>query len=145
MFRTVPLSIIRSFSLYTQQWYNSYRFCWQLASRIRRSVLILLASCQQNLYELLVEHFTFIAFKSGLRAWNIKGIICRVPSSVCTQWNPNTWRVCASFGIPRHWSQQGIFFLNFVQWTNKFTINWEIITLLLNVSTLLRHPQADRG
>jgi len=26
MFRTVPLSIIRSFSLYTQQWYTSYRF-----------------------------------------------------------------------------------------------------------------------
>jgi len=26
MFRTVPLSIIRSFSLYTQQWYMSCRF-----------------------------------------------------------------------------------------------------------------------
>ena len=26
MFRTVPLSIIRCFSLYTQQWYMSYRF-----------------------------------------------------------------------------------------------------------------------
>jgi len=26
MFHTVPLSIIRSFSLYTQQWYMSYRF-----------------------------------------------------------------------------------------------------------------------
>jgi len=26
MFRTVPPSIIRSFSLYTQQWYMSYRF-----------------------------------------------------------------------------------------------------------------------
>jgi len=26
MFRTVPLSIIRSFSLYTQQWYMSYTF-----------------------------------------------------------------------------------------------------------------------
>ena len=26
MFRTVPLSIIISFSLYTQQWYMSYRF-----------------------------------------------------------------------------------------------------------------------
>jgi len=25
MFRTVPLSISRSFSLYTQQWYMSYR------------------------------------------------------------------------------------------------------------------------
>ena len=26
MFRTVPLSIVRSFPLYTQQWYMSYRF-----------------------------------------------------------------------------------------------------------------------
>jgi len=26
MFRTVPLSIVRSFSLYTQQWYMTYRF-----------------------------------------------------------------------------------------------------------------------
>ena len=26
MFRTVPLSLIRRFSLYTQQWYMSYRF-----------------------------------------------------------------------------------------------------------------------
>ena len=49
MFRTVPLSIIRSFSLYTQQWYMSYRLCWQLASRIKmESILILLASCQQT-------------------------------------------------------------------------------------------------
>ena len=31
MFRTAPLSIIWSFSLYTQQWY----MCRQLASRIR--------------------------------------------------------------------------------------------------------------
>jgi len=30
MFQTVPLSIIRSFSLYTQQWYMSYRFCWRI-------------------------------------------------------------------------------------------------------------------
>jgi len=38
MFRTVPLSIIRSFSLYTQQWYMSYRFV-ELASRIRTEFL----------------------------------------------------------------------------------------------------------
>jgi len=34
MFRRVPLSIIRSFSLYTQQWYI-IEVCGQLASRIR--------------------------------------------------------------------------------------------------------------
>jgi len=44
MFRTVPLSIIKSFSLYTQQWNMSYRF----ADCLRSSVLILLASCQQT-------------------------------------------------------------------------------------------------
>jgi len=26
MFQTVPLSVIRSFPLYTQQWYMSYKF-----------------------------------------------------------------------------------------------------------------------
>ena len=51
MFRTVPLSIIRSFSLYTQQWYMSYRLQLQLASRIKTAALILLANCQQNLYD----------------------------------------------------------------------------------------------
>ena len=44
MFRTVPLSIIRSFSLYTQQWYVSY----SLRAGSGRNVLILLASCQQT-------------------------------------------------------------------------------------------------
>jgi len=33
MFRTVPLSIIMSFSLYTQQWYMSYRFADSLRDR----------------------------------------------------------------------------------------------------------------
>jgi len=45
MFRTVPLSIIRSFSLYTQQWYMSYRFADSLRAGSGQNVLILLASC----------------------------------------------------------------------------------------------------
>jgi len=45
MFRTVPLSIIRSFSLYTQQWFMSYRFADSLRAG---SVLILLASCRHT-------------------------------------------------------------------------------------------------
>ena len=50
MFRTVTLSIPRSCSLYTQQWYMSYR----LADSLREdqdgtgSDLILLASCRQT-------------------------------------------------------------------------------------------------
>jgi len=36
MFRTVPLSIIRSFSLYTQQWYMSYRFADSLRAGLGR-------------------------------------------------------------------------------------------------------------
>ena len=44
MFRTVPVSIIRSFSLYTQQWYISYRFDNSLRVGSGRSVLILLTS-----------------------------------------------------------------------------------------------------
>jgi len=44
MFRTVPLSIIRSFSLYTQQWYMSY----SLRAGSGSSVLMLLATSQQT-------------------------------------------------------------------------------------------------
>jgi len=44
MFRTVPLSIIKSFSLYTQQWCMSY----SLRAGSGRNVLILLASSQQT-------------------------------------------------------------------------------------------------
>jgi len=49
MFRTVSLSITRSFSLYAQQWYMSYSFADSLrVGSGRNFVLILLASCQQT-------------------------------------------------------------------------------------------------
>ena len=48
MFRTVPLSIISSFSLYIQQWYMSYRFADGLRTGSGWNILILLASCQQT-------------------------------------------------------------------------------------------------
>jgi hypothetical protein len=48
MFQTVSLSIIRSFSLYTQQWYMSYKFVDSLRAGSECSILILLASCQQT-------------------------------------------------------------------------------------------------
>jgi hypothetical protein len=35
IFQTVPLSIIKSFSLYTELWYMSYTFADSFASRIR--------------------------------------------------------------------------------------------------------------
>jgi len=37
MFRTIPLAIIRSFSLYAQQWYMSYRFADSLRTGSGRS------------------------------------------------------------------------------------------------------------
>jgi len=36
-------------------------------------------------------------------------------------------------------------FYYFVQWTNQCTINWQIIILLLHVSTLLCYPQRARS
>ena len=38
MFRTVPLSIVRNFSLYTQQWYMSYRFADSLRAGSGRNL-----------------------------------------------------------------------------------------------------------
>jgi hypothetical protein len=47
MFRTVPLSIIRSFSLYTQQRYMSYSFADSLQAGSGWNILILLAVNKQ--------------------------------------------------------------------------------------------------
>ena len=51
-FRTVLLYIIRSFSLYTQQCYMSYRFCWQLPSRIRAERPDPASKLSANLYDI---------------------------------------------------------------------------------------------
>jgi len=42
MFPAGPLSIIRSFSLYTQQWYMSYRFAESLRTGSGRSFVLIL-------------------------------------------------------------------------------------------------------
>jgi len=51
MFQTVPLTVIRSFSLYTQQWYV-IQVCRQLASRIRMELVLSDPACMlsANLY-----------------------------------------------------------------------------------------------
>ena len=46
MFRAVPLPIIRSFSLYTQQWYMSYRYADSLLS--------------ENLYDIYIYIYIYI-------------------------------------------------------------------------------------
>ena len=45
MFRTVPLSIIRSFQLYTQQWYMPYRFADSLRAGSGRN-------CRKNVWHI---------------------------------------------------------------------------------------------
>jgi len=47
MFRTVPLSIIRSFHC-TQQWYMSYSFADRTELQFRPDPALKLASCQQT-------------------------------------------------------------------------------------------------
>jgi hypothetical protein len=41
MFRTVPLFIIRGFSLYTQEWYMSYNFVDSLRARSGWNLILL--------------------------------------------------------------------------------------------------------
>jgi len=63
MFWTVPLSVIRSFLLYTQQLCMSYRFCWQLVSKLsakRRNCLKREEFYSKNKFEALVHLVGFI-------------------------------------------------------------------------------------
>jgi len=48
MFRTVPLSIIRSLFTVTQQWYMSYQFEDSYRAGPECSILVLLESCLQT-------------------------------------------------------------------------------------------------
>jgi len=48
MFRTVPLSIIRSFSLYTQQWYMLYRFADSLQAATCQHTCVTYIGLQSN-------------------------------------------------------------------------------------------------
>jgi hypothetical protein len=58
MFRTVPLSIIGSFSPYTQQCLMSYNFAESLWAGSRWNILILLDSCVQNCMTHTIAVFT---------------------------------------------------------------------------------------
>ena len=60
MFRTVPLSIIRSFSLYTQQWYMSYRFADSLRAGSGRNCPKHVEFYSKNKFEKLVHLVGFI-------------------------------------------------------------------------------------
>ena len=72
MFRTVSLSIIRSFSLYTQQWYMSYRFTdcslassqlcvqWKTPDDGQRNCLEHVEFYSKNKFEKLVHLIGFI-------------------------------------------------------------------------------------
>jgi len=51
MFRTVPLSIIRSFALYTQQWYMSRKFADSLRAGSGRSRPDPARNLSANLYD----------------------------------------------------------------------------------------------
>jgi len=56
MFQTVPFSIIRNFSLHTQQWYMSYRFADSLrAGAYAPAHTGLLTACEQEHMLLLIQ------------------------------------------------------------------------------------------
>ena len=71
MFRTAPLSIIRSFSLCTQQWYMSYGFAdCLLAGSGRNSVLILLASCMTYTIAVCSEKLLMMGRGTARNMWS---------------------------------------------------------------------------
>jgi len=80
MFRTVPLPIISSFSLYTQQWYMSYRLQLQLASRIRTELQFRpdparkLSADLYDLYRCCVYSEKFLMMDRGTRCTNFSNL-----------------------------------------------------------------------
>jgi len=103
MFWTVPLSIIRSFSLYTQQWYMSYRFVVSLrAGTGWNSVLILLAS-----------HMTYTI-----------GVCTLKNSWWCTEELSETCRVLFQKQIWEISASSWFYYKNLLQYTVTWISNW---------------------
>jgi len=55
MFRTVPLSIIRSFSLYTQQY---IQFCWQFARKLSANLYDIHHCCLYSEKHMMMDRGT---------------------------------------------------------------------------------------
>jgi hypothetical protein len=83
MFRTVPLSIIRSYSLYTQRWYMSYNFVKQLSSRIRMEPApssVPSWSCSKAVYKTCMTYTMAECTVNNSWWWTEElSEICRVP------------------------------------------------------------------
>ena len=81
MFRTVPLSIIRSFALYTEQWYV-IQVCWQLAG------VLILTVC--NLYSGYIRSFFPLAQQppSGPGPPHSQGILDHTQRRNTVSWTP---------------------------------------------------------
>ena len=133
MFRTVPLSIIRNFSLYTQQWHVSYRFADSLraVSKLIWHVPLLCVqrktpdngqrNCPKhvefyctNKFEKLVH---LVGFIIRIKILSIKGVfraiwkICWVHAILqnsCKWSSPPVSKVCSAYAKGSATSSQGI-------------------------------------
>jgi len=91
MFRTAPLSIIRSFSLYTQQWYMSYRFADSLragSGRFREKLMMMDRNCPKH-----VEFYSknkFEKFIFGIKLYMFR----TVPLSIIRNFSLYTQQWC---------------------------------------------------
>jgi len=105
MFWTVPLPTIRSFSLYTQQWYMSYRFCWQLASGIRMFHCPKYIALFQNKFEKLVHLYIYIVSHHSSREHMVLTKfrhLTRLLASTLTSFHVLPWCLISSKIVLRH-------------------------------------------
>jgi len=93
MFRTVPLSIIRSFSLYTQQWYVSHRFAvpsWSCSQAVSKHVWHIPLLCVQwktpdDGQRNCPKHVEFYSKNKFEELVHLVGFVIRIPSWSCSQ------------------------------------------------------------
>jgi hypothetical protein len=89
MFQTVPLPIIRSYSLYIQQWYMSYRFVdsFRAGAGSGWDILILLKGCLQT-----CMRYTIVECTVNSSWWRTEELseTCRVP------FQNKIWEISAS-------------------------------------------------
>ena len=112
MFQTVPLSIIRSFSVYTQQWYMSYRFadslwagsCSQAVSKPVWHIPLLCVQWktpddgQRN----CPKHVEFFSKNKFEKLVHLVGFIIRIVKCICCYFYPDV--------AANHWVGENVVF-----------------------------------
>ena len=124
MFRTVPLSIIRSFSLYTQQWYMSYKFSQVISKPVWYIPLLYVEwKTPDDVQRNCLKHVEFYSKNKFQKLVHLVGFIIRIYHDARSPERQSGWGITPlCFVYPRMAQISSTILLVVVQTTTPFSL-----------------------